>query len=298
MRVTTLAFRRISIIAVVMLYLLIVMGGLVRTTDSGLGCPDWPLCYGHVIPPPDIHAIIEYTHRLVALGASLSAIAVTAMAFIQHRHRARIAAPTSIMATLLVIQIPLGGVVVVTELQPLLVALHLGLALLILAAAVAIAVAAHEPADGHFRFSSSRLSLILPITLAGLFVLLLTGALVVGSDSTFACLGWPLCTGRLLPGPQDSSQVGFQLLHRYTVAVVSILMITLVATVVREGDTPLRPWAILLGGLFGAQVMVGAIQVWLMFPTPLRVLHLATATAVWATLVGMSLRAVLGWQRR
>ena len=46
--------------------LLITVGGIVRTTGSGLGCPDWPLCYGKVLPPFEYHAIIEYIHRFVA----------------------------------------------------------------------------------------------------------------------------------------------------------------------------------------------------------------------------------------
>jgi heme A synthase len=294
---STPLFRRVSILAVVMVYLLTVMGGVVRTTGSGLGCPDWPLCYGRLIPPPDIHSIIEYTHRAVAFFASLSAAAVTALAFVQHRRHLRIAAPVSLMAVLLVIQIPLGGVVVMSELGPLLVALHLGLALLILGCLVTVAVAAHGPAGATALGSASRgIRLLLLAALVGLFLLLLAGAFVVGSDATFACLGWPLCSGKLLPGPADSPLVAIQLLHRYMVAVVSVVMIALIAAILRRDNPALRGWAIVVGVLFLAQVMVGAAQVWAMFPTALRVLHLATAAAVWSTLVALAARAYLPLQ--
>jgi heme A synthase len=298
MVLTSPTFRRVTILACVLIYLLTVMGGVVRATGSGLGCPDWPLCYGRLIPPSNLHAIIEFTHRLVGLGASLSAAAVIVMVFATHRRLARIAAPTGVMAALLIIQIPLGGVVVVSETQPLLVALHLGLALLILGCMVTIAVAAYVPGPGS-TFSRADtvgrgLTLLIPATLIGMFLLVLAGAWVVGSDATFACLGWPLCSGKLLPGTADSPLMAIQLLHRYLVGAVSLLVIALVATVLRSGKSYLRVWAVLLGMLFGAQVIVGAAQTWLLFPTALRVLHLAAAAAVWSGLVALAARAYLG----
>ena len=292
------AFRRVSILAVVMVYLLTIMGGLVRTTGSGLGCPDWPLCYGHLIPPPDIHAIIEYSHRAVAFFASLSLIALTVMAFMRHRRDLRIAGPTALMAGLLVIQVPLGGVVVASELTPYLVAMHLGLAILILGCVVDVAVAAHSPARSDGAVGPSRPRLVrtlIPITLVGLFLLVLAGALVVGSDATFACPGWPLCSGTsgLLPSGSDSQLQAIQLLHRYLVGVVSILVIALIAAIMRGNDRGLRRWAWWLGGLFVGQILVGALQVWTLFPTALRVLHLAMAAAVWSSLVALAAYAAL-----
>ena len=47
-------------------FILVIIGGVVRVTESGLGCPDWPLCYGQLLPPLEYTAIIEYTHRFVA----------------------------------------------------------------------------------------------------------------------------------------------------------------------------------------------------------------------------------------
>ncbi len=59
-------FAKLAIAAALATYLLIVVGGLVRATDSGLGCPDWPLCFGAWVPPLELHAWIEHSHRLVA----------------------------------------------------------------------------------------------------------------------------------------------------------------------------------------------------------------------------------------
>jgi heme A synthase len=298
---SSLTFRRVSLLAVLMIYLLIIMGGLVRTTGSGLGCPDWPLCHGQLLPPLEMHAIIEYMHRLTALGASIAAGAVTVMAFLQHRRHFRIAAPTAAMAGLLVLQIPLGGLVVVTELKPLLVAMHLGLALLIQGCLVVVAVSAHslpEAPEGAPSDGSKQVRILVPVALIALFLLLLAGALVVSSEATFACMGWPLCSGKLLPGPEDSSLVAIQLLHRYMVAVVSVVIVALIVAILRGGNKSLRRWAILLGALFFAQVIIGAAQVWAKFPTVLRVAHLATAAAVWSTLVALAATAYLAWLTR
>ena len=59
-------FAKLAVAASIATYLLIVVGGLVRATDSGLGCPDWPGCFGGWVPPPELHAWIEHSHRLVA----------------------------------------------------------------------------------------------------------------------------------------------------------------------------------------------------------------------------------------
>ena len=80
-------FRRLAVITAVMVYLLMVMGGIVRVTGSGLGCPDWPTCYGHLIPPLELHSIIEYTHRTIAALTGGFIIATVAAAWLRFRAR-------------------------------------------------------------------------------------------------------------------------------------------------------------------------------------------------------------------
>jgi len=71
----------------VVTYALVVLGGVVRVSGSGLGCPDWPLCHGRPYPPLELHAIIEYSHRTTASLASLLVVLTAAAALMAWRQR-------------------------------------------------------------------------------------------------------------------------------------------------------------------------------------------------------------------
>ncbi|TMF52344.1 MAG: protoheme IX farnesyltransferase, partial [Chloroflexi bacterium] len=74
-------FRALSVATAVATYALVVLGGVVRVSGSGLGCPDWPLCHGRVLPPLDLHAIIEYSHRTAASLTSTLVVLTAAVAW-------------------------------------------------------------------------------------------------------------------------------------------------------------------------------------------------------------------------
>src|SRR6202162_2512429 len=80
-------FRRLAVVTAIFTYLQIALGGLVRVSGSGLGCPDWPLCNGHPYPPANVHAIIEYSHRAVGSVTGVLIIATVVMAWIVFRKR-------------------------------------------------------------------------------------------------------------------------------------------------------------------------------------------------------------------
>ena len=77
--------QKFSVLTCLATYVLIVIGGVVRITDSGLGCPDWPLCHGKVIPPAEKTVLIEFSHRTAATIVGFLIVAMGALIWRQHR---------------------------------------------------------------------------------------------------------------------------------------------------------------------------------------------------------------------
>src|SRR5260370_40836 len=80
-------FRRLAVVAAIFAYLQIALGGVVRVTGSGLGCPDWPLCHGRPYPPANLGSIIEYSHRAVGSVTELLILATFFVAWVVWRSR-------------------------------------------------------------------------------------------------------------------------------------------------------------------------------------------------------------------
>ncbi|MDC0960811.1 COX15/CtaA family protein, partial [Dehalococcoidia bacterium] len=108
------------------------LGGFVRVTSSGLGCPDWPLCYGQIIPPMNYHTLIEWGHRTSGAILGLSILLIVIVTLIAQRSNLLLV--TLSISTLILVSIVggIGGAVVLTELEPSLRTLHLFLAQLII----------------------------------------------------------------------------------------------------------------------------------------------------------------------
>ncbi len=137
-------YRRLVYANAACIYVTIVVGGYVASTNSGLACPDWPTCNGNIIPVFTTKIIIEYTHRLVALLAGIFFLAVTIFTWLKFRSSSRLVATVSAGFFLLVAQILLGMVTVTTSLQPAIVAVHLALATAVFGFALSIAYIVHN----------------------------------------------------------------------------------------------------------------------------------------------------------
>src|SRR5690242_4840269 len=98
------ALRRLALLTAISTYILIVVGAIVRSTGSGLGCPDWPLCYGGILPPT-IEALIESSHRWIAALVSTVMLAMVAAAWVWARHIRHIVFPATGVPIILAAQI-------------------------------------------------------------------------------------------------------------------------------------------------------------------------------------------------
>src|SRR5688572_4254015 len=105
-------FQRLCIVSSAVVFGLIILGGVVRATDSGLGCPDWPRCHGSFIPRWEIHTLIEYSHRLTASIAGVLILGLLIMAWRSHRRVPAIVIPATVIFALLLVQAGLGGAAV------------------------------------------------------------------------------------------------------------------------------------------------------------------------------------------
>ena len=258
-----------------------------------MGCPDWPLCYGKVLPPLEYTAIIEYTHRFVAsviVGPLI--LATAAVALLRYRHDRWVWLPGAISVPLLIVQGLLGGVTVLTHLPGEIVALHLGTAEALLAVCLFLMVASYRTpivrvattGGGYHRWAIGGA--------IGVYLVIISGAIVTAMGATAACVTWPLCQGSAFPMHHLTA---IHMFHRYVVLILGVLLVYAVwrCSAAREADATLRWLAGLTLLAFVAQVIVGAATIWLDFQAHWRALHLTAATAVWAGAVGMAMVAYL-----
>ncbi|MDE2776481.1 MAG: COX15/CtaA family protein [Chloroflexota bacterium] len=270
---------------------LIVFGAVVRVTESGLGCgTDWPLCNGTIFPPLDnITAWIEWLHRLFALLIGFFGLATLAAAWRSYRQdNRRVLRMTIAAAILFVAQSALGAIVVFLELPPTFVTLHLGVAMLLLAALLGAAVLAWRlPTPARH---SDSIPLQAAANAAMAFVVILTGALVRGSGATLACTTWPLCDGGvILPVAQGQLAI-INMIHRLSVAAMSVALFILIWQVHRYRTEPLTR-RIALGAAVThiVQIVAGALFVLSSAGREWGALHVGLAAAVWGLLVTLAI---------
>ena len=181
---------------------LIVLGGVVRITGSGLGCGDhWPMCNGQWFPPLDLPTMIEIGHRWAAALVSLSVLGLAVTAWVRHRHQPALRRPATLALALLVVQVLLGAVTVKLALPPWVIIAHLANAMLLLATLLVTALRAtvpeaSTPLDRGGRHGAHSLVVV---TAALGFGVILLGAQVANFHAGLLCLGLPLCNGALLP---------------------------------------------------------------------------------------------------
>ena len=136
MEVKSRTFQGFSVATALSIYVLIVLGGLVASTDSGLACPDWPLCNGQVLPNLTINVLIELTHRVWTIEVTIAVAATMLMAWKFYNRISRITLFSTLTFVLLLAQITLGMLTVQTRTLPVVVTAHLGMATLVFASAL------------------------------------------------------------------------------------------------------------------------------------------------------------------
>ncbi len=282
-------YQRLAAVTVGATLVLIAIGAIVRTTGSGLGCPDWPLCHGQLIPPAERTAIIEYTHRTAAAIVGLLIVATAAVTLRLHRKDRALRNLAIASLPLLALQAWLGKVTVERELPAEIVTLHLSGALLLLAVLALIAAFAFLGPERR-RLEDPRRAMYLRVSISTtvlVAVALIGGSYVVGADATNACSSWPGCPEAPAPFLDGLRAQHVHWMHRLLVLAAFIGVVRLIwhARDLPEEDDLLRTAAWGLGALYASQMLVGAANIWTDFSSAVRTVHLAGAAATWGLCV-------------
>jgi protoheme IX farnesyltransferase len=284
-------YRALVYTSLVATFLVVVWGGVVRVTGSGLGCPDWPLCHGQFLPSLDPATRIEWTHRFLAIVAGLTAAAMVLWTLIAYRADRRILTLAVVVAILYPLQAVLGAITVLLELPHEWVTLHLANAQLLLAALTVLAVVVRWPSIA--RAPTAGWTWLALAAAIGTFVLMLSGAYVRGANATTACLSWPLCgTGDYFPPSGDPS---IAMAHRVVAAGVGVVIFAACIEAWRHRrDAPgLGPLAIATALIFVAQVAIGAANPLTQFSPWALGAHPAAASLLWCSVVAL---AAVAWR--
>jgi len=274
------AFPKLVVAAVVALYVNVVSGALVRVTNSGLGCPDWPLCNGGPTPPFASHAVIEYGNRVLAAGVIVITVllAISAWRVIRghddHEWRLALAIGVGTFA-----QGPLGGITVLTDLHPVAVMSHFLLALVVLAIGVVLLVDTRGWATSWAprpRWTTAA-AVALPVAT---FALIVSGAVVTMSGTH--------------PGGDDVKRLWNLLDAAYVhvrIAVVFVAFLTAFLYGLSRIERPPRAtarlaWALVL--VVAVQIGIGEYQWRNYLPWWAVLAHVSVAALLWITAVALA----------
>jgi heme A synthase len=296
----SVGFRRLAVWTAVITYLLIIWGGIVRVTGSGNGCgtsDQWPLCHGSLLPAWQLNTLIEFTHRWLASICTILVIILTVATWVWHRHQRKILVGTSVAAGLFVIQIALGAITVETNLPGGVVMLHLANALLLFAvliyvAVVATTVGSARQSPGLGAAANESLKVPVVIAVVATYVVALSGAFLVATNSTGGCSSWPLCgSGFSLPTTQSAT---INIAHRVIAGVVVLMLGGLMAMIRRRrrGDRLVSIAVMVVNVLLVLQVAAGALDAIFNLPAGLSALHIALASLLWGAVVAAALLAL------
>jgi cytochrome c oxidase assembly protein subunit 15 len=283
--VTPVFYRRVAYVSLASLVLIVYTGAGVRLTGSGLGCPDWPKCFGSAVAPLETHAWIEYGNRLWSGLVSVAAIASGVLAWRRRPFRVELAIFGALLPIGVVMQAALGALTVVYDLKPGFVMAHYVLSMVLLDAAFALAWCSRfEP--GERRKSTDRLGVwavraLLP--LGSLTIMVGTAATAAGPHAGGKGTGDVI--NRLDFKGTDTLD---WIIGRHSALAVALGLgaLAVAALLARPGgDRRALPQLGVVLGLIAAQGIVGIVQYNNALPAELVWIHVALAVLTWMSLL-------------
>jgi heme a synthase len=278
------AYQRVALTALAALTAIVLTGAAVRLTGSGLGCPDWPKCYGKAVAPLETHAVIEYGNRIISGLVGLAAVAAGLLAWFRRPFRRDLALIGALLPLGVVSQAVLGGFTVRNHLAPGFVMGHFGLSMLILVAAVSLAWrASYEP--GERPRATDRVSVWAVRALVPL------GAVTIFAGTAATAAG-PHAGGR---DDERINRLDFKgggtldwAIHQHARIAAALGVASVVVWLLlrrREADPLVRRAVTALLALLALQGGVGALQYALELPAEIVWVHVTLAALTWLTVL-------------
>jgi heme a synthase len=277
--------RRWALAGVIASVLIILTGAAVRLSQSGLGCPDWPTCTAHSIVAGGasgdtlIHRWIEFSNRMVTVAISVVAIGVFIAAFRfgdrEGKRRRDVLWLAAAQPGAIILQIVIGGLVVLTKLNPALVSFHFMISIALVAATVGLYVRCQEPA-GPVRPLVPWLVRMAALGVVATIALMITaGTVVTGTGPLAGAAGVARYHLPLEGVTQLHADIGWLLAGLMTALLLGLRLTSAPRRAVRLG------WLLL--GLIGLQGVVGYTQYFTHLPAGLVWFHVAGSVAIWVT---------------
>ena len=284
-------FQKVAAASVATTFALVVIGVIVRSTNSGVACPTWPGCFpGQFLPGADAGANVwfEWVHRTVAVLVGLLVLGMALLAVLDHRDRPSILWPSLAAVALVGFQAWLGRETVRLGNTGESVTAHLATAMALLALLLFVLARSTFPARLGGRGGSQRFTLLAAFGAATTFALLLFGSHVTALNATLVFPDWPLMNGSLAPALANDETFA-HVLHRWVAVIVGVIVvgIAVVAWRTQRDRTAVVRLALLAGVLFPIQAAVGGAQVLTSLAAWTQTLHLALGAFIWGALVGL-----------
>ena len=276
-------------------FLLVIAGGLVTSTGSGLAVPDWPLSYGTLFPPMIGGILYEHGHRMVAGTVGIMTMVLAAWLWMKEPRRwVRGLGGTAVLAVL--VQAGLGGLTVIFLLPTAVSVAHAGLAMIFFGITCALALVTSpwwlrqgEPAPMAGSLPLPRLA---ALATGIVYLQILIGATVRHTGAGLACPDFPLCNGRIVPG-FDSLGVALHMTHRLGAVAAACMVVWLYRRILSRHAqvTGLVVVSTFAMALVGMQFLLGALTVWNDLAVEPTTAHVAGGALLFVTVLTLTLQS-------
>ncbi|MBI2603681.1 MAG: heme A synthase [Deltaproteobacteria bacterium] len=268
-------------------FALMVLGSIVRTTDSGLSCPDWPMCFGALVPSMDIQVFLEWFHRLVALCLGILLFWMSVKVIRSPILRVVYSKEIAFALALFLFQCVLGGLTVLRLLDPSVVSSHLLTALIFLSTLLWMwRRSTYYQLDTGKHYAPRTLittRLLLTIATLLLYLQLGIGGMVSSNHASLVCPDFPTCFGQWIP--PASFHLWVQMIHRFVG--VSLFVFALFLALRRKSGLPLLTGLAIrfFAPLMAVQIVIGVASIYYALPLWAVAGHHANAVLIFSLLI-------------